>query len=305
MRAAAPAPPMSSISMSSISMSSIPMSSISIVILAFNSEATLARTLTSAATVSDDIHVVDSFSTDRTVEIARAHGANVVQHAFERYDKQRNWAIETLPLRHGWELHLDADERLSDELAAELVRLQAAFPPEIDGYMLPRLVHFLGRPIRHGGMYPIWHLRLFRRGRGRCESRAYDQHFLVEGRVERLTHPMIDDIRLPLDEWVARHLRWSEAHVRIALDPDARGEVAPRLGGSPIERQRWLRGLYDRLPLFVRPFLLFFYRYVLRFGFLDGRAGLVFFVLQSFWFFFLVDAKLYERQLEDRQHSDR
>ena len=291
--------------MSSVAPSLPTKSSISTVILTFNSETTIARTLTSAAQVSDDIHVVDSFSTDRTVEIAHAHGAKVVQRAFERYDKQRNWAIETLPLRHGWELHLDADERLSDMLAAELNRLQAAFPPEIDGYMLPRLVHFLGRPIRHGGMYPIWHLRLFRRGRGRCEARAYDQHFLVNGRIERIQHPMIDDMRLPLDEWVARHLRWSDAHVRIALDPGERGEVAARLGGSPIERQRWLRGMYDRLPLFVRPFLLFFYRYVLRLGFLDGRAGLVFFVLQSFWFFFLVDAKLYERQLEDRDPGDR
>ena len=139
---------------------------ISVVILSFNSAATLPQTLAAAKLVSDDVHVVDSFSSDETAELARAAGAEVVQHAFERYDKQRNWAIENLPLKHGWELHLDADERLTPELAAEINRVMAAPPPEIDGYMIPRLIHFLGAPIRHGGMYPNWHLRLFRRGKG-------------------------------------------------------------------------------------------------------------------------------------------
>ena len=141
---------------------------ISVVILSFNSAATLPLTLAAAKLVSDDLHVVDSFRSDETVELARAAGAEVVQHAFERYDKQRNWAIENLPLKHGWELHLDADERLTPELASEINRVMAAPPAEVDGYMIPRLIQFLGAPLRHGGMYTNWHLRLFRRGNGRC-----------------------------------------------------------------------------------------------------------------------------------------
>jgi glycosyltransferase involved in cell wall biosynthesis len=272
---------------------------ISVVILSFNSAATLPQTLAAAKLVSDDVHVVDSFSSDETAELARAAGAEVVQHAFERYDKQRNWAIENLPLKHGWELHLDADERLTPELAAEINRVMAAPPPEIDGYMIPRLIHFLGAPIRHGGMYPNWHLRLFRRGVGRCEQRRYDQHFLLPqgGSTARLTKPMIDDMRMTLDEWTRRHLRWAEAQAAMAVEGGGEGEIAGRWIGSPIERKRALRRFYGRAPLLLRPFLLFAYRYLLRLGFLDGVPGLIFFALQTFWFHFFVDARIYERRL--------
>ena len=272
---------------------------ISVVILSFNSAATLPQTLAAAKLVSDDVHVVDSFSSDETAELARAAGAEVVQHAFERYDKQRNWAIENLPLKHGWELHLDADERLTPELAAEINRVMAAPPPEIDGYMIPRLIHFLGAPIRHGGMYPNWHLRLFRRGVGRCEQRRYDQHFLLPqgGSTARLTKPMIDDMRMTLDEWTRRHLRWAEAQAAMAVEGGGEGEIAGRWTGSPIERKRALRRFYGRAPLLLRPFLLFAYRYLLRLGFLYGVPGLIFFALQTFWFHFFVDARIYERRL--------
>jgi glycosyltransferase involved in cell wall biosynthesis len=272
---------------------------VSVVILTFNSAETIGATLASAAALSDDVHVVDSGSTDATLELARAAGARIVAHPFENYGAQRNWAIAHLPLKHGWELHLDSDERVTPELAAELERLFAGDGPPADlaGFYVPRLVHFHGRPIRHGGMWPIFHLRLFRRGRGRCEERRYDQHFRVDGRAARLASPMIDDIRLPLGEWTSRHNRWADAEVEEILRPSP---GAIRAGaGDPVAEKRRLRGLYDRAPLFLRAFLLFLYRYVLRLGFLDGRQGLVFFVLQTFWFRFLIDAKLVERRARE------
>lgn len=275
---------------------------VSVIILTYNSAATLPQTLAAARLVSDDIHVVDSFSADHTVALAREAGATVVQHAFERYDAQRNWAIENLPLKHGWELHLDADERLTPALAAEINRVMAAPSESIDGYMIPRLIHFLNAPIRHGGMYPNWHLRLFRRGRGRCERRLYDQHFLLPGggKVERLKEPMIDDMRMSLDEWTRRHLRWAEAQAAMAIEGGGEGEISGRWTGSPIERKRALRRFYGRAPALLRPFLFFLYRYVLRLGFLDGVPGLIFFVLQTFWFHFFVDARVYERRMMGR-----
>lgn len=281
--------------------------SLSVVILTFNSSKTIAATVRSAARLSDDVHVVDSFSQDDTREIARALGAHVTEHAFEDYGRQRNWAIENLPLAHPWELHLDADERLSADLEQELKALQrTGFPEDIDGYHIPRLVHFHGRPLRHGGMYPIWHMRLFRHGRGRCELRNYDQHFHVDGTTARLSAPMIDDIRMPLGEWTERHNRWADAEVRQFLgENDDQSLVQARRDGSPIERQRANRALYDRAPLLLRPFLLFFYRYVLRLGFLDGRNGLIFYVLQSFWFRFLIDAKVYEARQSRSQDPGR
>jgi hypothetical protein len=149
-------------------------------------------------------------------------------------------------------------------------------------------------------MYPIWHLRLFRRGKGRCEDRRYDQHFYVAGRTARLTQPMIDDIRMSLGEWTLRHARWAKAEVDEQLAPSAGAVIAGKVGSDPVQQKRALRGAYNRAPLFLRAFGLFFYRYVLRLGFLDGRRGLIFFVLQTFWFRFLIDAELYERRLAGR-----
>lgn len=265
----------------------------SVVILTFNSELSIGATLQSVATLSDDIHVVDSGSCDRTLEIARSFGAAIIEHPFEHYGAQRNWAIDSIAPKYEWQLHLDADERLTPELREEIASLsdQGRFT----GYYLPRLMHFLGRPIRHGGMFPTWHMRLFRNEAGRCETRRYDQHFYVtSGETARLRNHMIDDIRMPLTEWTARHNRWADAEVEEQLAGGRAGRIAGRLSGDPVQRKRYLRGLYDRAPLFVRPFCLFFYRYFLRVGFLDGVQGFVFFVLQTFWFRFLVDAKLYE-----------
>ena len=271
--------------------------SLSVVLLSFNSEATLGATLASARLVSDDIHVVDSGSTDKTLEIAAAAGARIVQHPFENYGRQRNWAIDNLPLKYGWQLHLDADERLTPELAARINALKPAFPAGIDGYFIPRLTHFLGHPIRHGGMYPIWHMRLFRNGQGRCEDRKYDQHFRCLGATAQLNAPMIDDVRMSLTEWTSRHNRWADAEADELLSPSESGVIEGRFAGNPVERKRALRGRYNRAPLFLRALGLFFYRYVLRLGFLDGKPGLIFFVLQTFWFRFLVDAKIYERRM--------
>jgi glycosyltransferase involved in cell wall biosynthesis len=256
-------------------------------------------TIRAAALVSDDIHVVDSFSSDATCASARQLGAHLVQHEFRNYAAQRNWAIANLPLKYDWELHLDADEHLSDTLVAELNRLRPEqMPGDFVGYHVARLVRFLGRPIRHGGMFPIWHMRLFRRGAGRCERREYDQHFVVNGPTGKLRGWLIDDYRSPLTEWVQRHNKWSDAEVReLTSDPTGRFLIEPSLFGSPLERKRYLRRAYQRLPRFARAFLLFGYRYFLRLGFLDGKEGLVFFVLQTLWFRFLVDAKLLEREL--------
>jgi glycosyltransferase involved in cell wall biosynthesis len=270
---------------------------ISVVVLTFNADETIGATLASVRDLSADIHVVDSGSTDATLAIAREAGATIHHHPFETYGAQRNWAIDTLEFAHPWQLHLDADERVSDGLAAELRALFAGDGPPISiaGYYVPRLVHFHGQPIRHGGMWPIHHMRLFRAGRGRCETRKYDQHFFVDGPAGKLAEPMIDDIRLSLAEWTARHNRWADAEVDEILAPAADGIIKPGTG-DPVAEKRLLRSRYDRAPLFWRALGLFFYRYILKRGFLDGKWGLIFFVLQTFWFRFLVDAKLYERR---------
>lgn len=266
-----------------------------VILLSYNSEDTLGATLLSARRVAAEIFVVDSFSEDGTVELARSLGAIVVQHEFEHYGAQRNWAIDNLPIVSKWQLHLDADEWMDDELVAAILALPEE--PQHAGYFIARYLRFLGRVLRHGGMSPTWHLRLFRTGAGRCEDRKYDQHYLLaNGTSGRLQGAMIDDIRMPLTEWIARHNRWADSEVAELSSRETHGRIKPDARGNPAERKRYLRQKYDRMPLFLRAFALFLYRYLFRLGFLDGAEGLVFWVLQTFWFRFLVDAKIWEQR---------
>jgi len=266
-----------------------------VIILSFNSEGTLGNTLRSARQVSDEIFVVDSYSQDGTLELARSLGATIVQHPFEHYGAQRNWAIDTLPITKSWQLHLDADEWMDDRLVAGIRALPDE--PEHSGYFIARYVRFLGRILRHGGMNPTWHLRLFRTGVGRCENRKYDQHYLLKtGSSGQLPGSMIDDIRMPLTEWTARHNRWADGEVAELEAHETMGRLQPHARGNPAQRKRFLRQKYNRLPLFFRPFALFAYRYLFRLGFLDGTEGFIFYVLQTFWFRFLVDAKIWENR---------
>ncbi len=273
-----------------------------IIVLTFNSEETLGATLERARMVSDEIFAVDSGSRDSTVELARQAGATVVEHPFEHYGAQRNWAIDSLPVTGPWQLHLDADEWMDDRLVEAILALPE--DPAHSGYFLPRYVRFLGRVLRHGGMSPTWHLRLFRTGSGRCEDRRYDQHFLLTGgTTAKLPGAMIDDNRMPLSEWTARHNRWADNEVAELAGEPAAARIKPDARGNPVERKRFLRDLYNRAPLFLRPFLLFAYRYFIRLGFLDGTEGFIFWVLQTFWFRFLVDAKIWEKRRLDAASS--
>ena len=267
-----------------------------VILLSFNSEDTLGATLTRARQVSDEIFVVDSFSSDGTVRLAESFGAKVVQHAFENYGAQRNWAIDNLPTTCKWQLHLDADEVMDDELVAAIQALPEQTPHA--GYFVPRYVKFLGRVLRHGGMSPTWHLRLFLTGVGRCEDRKYDQHYMLTGpgTTGQLPGVMIDDIAMSISEWTARHNRWADGEVAEMDAKNEAGRLVADAKGNPAQRKRALREKYNNLPLFMRPFLLFGYRYFVKLGFLDGTEGFIFWVLQTFWFRFLIDAKIWEKR---------
>lgn len=270
------------------------------IVLAHNEERNLPACLESMTAWVEELFVVDSGSTDSTVAIARAWGARVVEHPFEHYGAQRNWALASLPITTPWVLNLDADERVTPELRAAIQEATTRSDDSIAGYLVARRTVFMGRWIRHGGHYPVWHLRLFRSGRGRCEDRQYDQHFFVDGRVEKLRGDLIDVFTSDVTTFIRRHLRWAQLEAQ-EQSTGGEGRIAGRLlGGSPIERRRWFREVYGRLPLFVRPALYFVYRYIIRLGFLDGAEGLVFHLLQAFWYRFLVDAIMYERRLMDR-----
>lgn len=276
---------------------------ISVVILTFNEEGSIRECLESVAGWADEIVVVDSFSLDRTIEIAKEFTENVYQHHFEDYSKQRNWAQENIQYLNKWVLHLDADERVTPELSEEIVEIFDKGEVRENGFLIKRKTIFLGRWMRFGGLYPTYHLRLFRMECGWCEQRHYDQHFLVKGKVGKLEGDIVNKTSSDLKLWAIRHIEWADAEsIECMTDrEDKINGVRASLFGTALERRRWEKNnLYYKLPIFLRSFSYFFYRYLIRLGFLDGLEGLIYHFLQGLWFRFLIDALIFESKRKNR-----
>lgn len=271
---------------------------LTVVILTYNEEIHIGRAIASVQKIAERIFVIDSGSSDRTVEIAQAQKAEVLVHPFTTQAKQFNWALAQLPDDTDWVLRLDADEVVTAELAREISTNLASLAPEVSGVELSRRIAFLRRPIRHGGVFPVRLIRLFRFGRGHSEDRWMDEHIVVDGPVARLHSEILDDNLKPLGWWIDKHNAYAAREVVELLDAEfhmlIRSEPQ-RLHLSQASAKRWLKDrVYARLPGGFRALAYFFYRYVIRLGFLDGREGTAFHVLQGFWYRFLVDAKLHE-----------
>lgn len=281
-------------------MSTRPRLPISTIVLTFNEEENIVDCLASVAEWTGELFVVDSGSTDGTLTFPEQFGATVVHHPWEHYAAQRNWAQEHLPLHYEWVLHLDADERVAPDLVDALYAFFAGETiASTDGVMIKRRTYFMGRWIRHGGHYPSWHTRLFRKNAGRCEEQLYDQHFVVNGQTIELDGNLDNILPTNLDVWLARHVKWAqkEADNTVRASPNSAHQVQAKVWGNPIQQRRWFkRHFFGRAPMFWRAFGYFFLRYFLLLGFLDGKAGLIFHFLQGCWFRFYVDAKIYERE---------
>ena len=275
---------------------------ITLIVLTKDEELNLPHCLKSSAEHVAQIIVVDSNSTDGTLAIARHYGADIYDHPFTNQAEQFNWALDNAKIAGEWVLRLDADEVMSPELWKEIETAIQNAPPEICGFYLKRRVYFMGKWIRHGGYYPTWLLRLFRNGKARSEDRAMDEHIVLsEGRALQLQNDFKDKNRKKLKWWLAKHRNYAAREARAMLD-EKHFRERPDLGGGQPERKRWLKNnLYLRLPIFIRPFLYFIYRYFLRAGFLDGGRGLVFHFLQGLWYRFLVDAKYAKLVLSKKQ----
>ena len=281
---------------------------LTVIVTTRNEEANVERCLQSVHGFADQIFVLDSESTDRTVEISRKY-AEVHSLA---YDHSRiipwifQWGLDNLPLRNDWVLILEADQAVTPGLKAELAALLAR-PDDVsmDGFYIRRRQIFRGKPLRFGGYGSKLILKLFRRSRSGLDPVEQDTRVYVRGPVGRL--------RSPLEEWnvkedsiqfyLQKHLRYAEAFAREELERRRRGlpwKVTPRLFGTPDERVLWLKDRYYRMPLFVRPMLYFLYRYFFLLGILDGKTGFVFHFLQAFWFRLVVDIRLEELMKEER-----
>lgn len=282
--------------------------SLTVVILTKNEERHIGRAIGSVMDVANRLYVIDSGSTDRTVEIARAAGARVLVHPFVTQAQQFNWALDQLPADTAWVLRLDADEVVTEALSTEIQAQLARLPSSVAGVYVSRRMTFLGRPIRWGGLFPVRVLRLFRHGRGRCENRWMDEHIIIEGETANFQGEIVDDNLNSLTWWTEKHNAYASREVVDLLNLEyafmAHETVADLRGGHQAGVKRWLKEqVYARLPGGARAAAYFVYRYIFRLGFLDGKEGTAFHVLQGFWYRYLVDMKLHEVKSHMRSNN--
>lgn len=245
---------------------------IDVLVITKNEELNLPKCLEALAGWTSRVFVVDSGSSDRTCEIARDLGAEVVEHAWEGYAAQKNWALDSLPLEADWILIVDADEVITPKLRDRLVAIAERSVGEVpeNGFYINRLFYFLGKPIWHCGYYPSWNLRFFKRGHGRYEERAVHEHLLVKEPIGWIKTPMVHDDQRGLEDYIAKHNHYSSLEARAILDDD--GDLKASLAGNALERRRWIkRHVYRRLP--AKWLFRFLYMYIIRLGVLDGVAG--------------------------------
>lgn len=277
------------------------MVSLAVVILTFNEELHLARALDGVTGIAKQIFVIDSGSTDRTRDIAEAYGATVIQHPFQNYAKQFQWALDNAPITSDWVMRLDADEIIEPDLASEIAAKLPHLPTDVVGINLKRKLVFMNRTIKYGGRRILVLLRIWRHGHGRIEDRWMDEHMIVQGGSTVSFNGGFTDHNLnDLTFFTDKHNKYATREAIDVLNQRIgfmkRGE---RISAQATSKQAAFKRLikehvYNRVPFQLSAASYFLYRFLFQLGFLDGREGIVYHVLQGFWYRFLVGAKLDE-----------
>ncbi len=275
---------------------------IAFILLTRDEEVNIPHALRSTLDWAEQVFVVDSGSTDRTREITESLGATFVSHAWEGYARQKNWALDNLPIRTPWVFILDADEAVTDELREELTRVATADNCRENGFYVNRRLIFLGRWIRHCGYYPSWNIRFFRRGKARYADRSVHEHMVVEGSVGYLVNAMQHEDRRGLSHFIVKHNWYSTLEAQEAMRLEQSEDYSQKvrlIGGGSVERRRWLkRYVWPWLPL--RWLARFVSMYILKLGFMDGWVGLHFCSLLAIYEYEIF-LKTYELHLEKQR----
>jgi len=277
------------------------MSNIEVIIPVKNEEINLPFALASVQEWADRVWVIDSESTDKTCEIAKDAGAELVVKPWLGYAKQKNWALDTLDLKADWIFFLDADEAILPELRDELLAIASKDVDKVNesAFNINRYFIFLGKRIRHCGYYPSWNVRFFKRGKARYEEREVHEHMVVDGETSYLKGHMEHYDRRGLELYMAKHNHYSTLEaIEILQQATTKDEtIDAKLFGSAQQRRRWIkRHIYPRLP--ARWLFRFFWMYLLRLGFLDGINGLRFCLFISSYEL-LISLKTVELQQEE------
>ena len=283
------------------------MPNITAIILTYNEEIHIERCIRSVQRACSDVLVVDSFSTDRTCEIARQLGARVVQHAFENQAQQFNWAIDNVEICSEWIWRVDADEIIEDKLVKlVLEKVQSdelstkSNPAEqVNGIYVNKKIVFMGRPLLHGGWYPAQQIKIVRKGFGRSEDKIMDEHLIAtSGKTISVDGDQTDWNLKPLDWWWNKHQGYAKREAQMQLKMKSEklkidtAEVEGKLFGTNAEFKRWMKNLYGHCPRYVRAIVYFISRYFLMLGFLDGYAGWYWHTRQGLMYRWMVDREI-------------
>ncbi len=288
------------------------MTDLAVIILTFNEEAQLERAIRSVCGIAREIFVVDSYSTDRTIEIARSLGASIYQNKWINYSRQYKWALANLPIGSGWVMRLDADEFIEPELANELESTLPRLSDAVTGLNLKYKQIFMGRWIRHGGVYPLVLLRVWRRGLAYIEDRWMDEHMvLIKGHSETLGGNICGHNLKDLTFFITKHNHYATREaidiINQKLGLFGQDTILNKSSSKQAVAKRLIKEkLYNRLPFIFSTALYFLYRYILRLGVLDGIEGAIYHFLQGYWYRFLVGAKVveFERALRGFESKD-
>lgn len=277
---------------------------IAAVILTKDEENHIERCIASLKDFCHEIWVIDSFSSDRTIELAEKLGAKTTKHPFKNQAQQFNWAIAHCDITSNWIWRVDADEYISRKLGEKVMEVIKTCSSDVNGIYVNKKIIFMGTPLKHGGWYPAPQIKIIRKGFGASENKMMDEHLIVfSGETAYVNEDQTDENLNDIIWWSHKHVNYAKREainmlmMAYGMDQGEEG-VCPKFFGTGAERKRWLKIKYARSPLFVRPFLNFIARFILKGGFLDGKGGFLWYVLQGFWYRMLVDARIFEIKKE-------
>jgi len=280
------------------------MSNISAVILTHNEHLHIERCINSLKAAGIHVFIVDSGSTDDTVSIAASLGAQVFCNKWINYADQFQWGLDNCPIETSWVMRMDADEYLEPDLIEEIKHRLKEIPSDVSGIYLRRKYFFLGQWIKKGAVYPLNLLRIWRTGQGRIEARWMDEHIVLSGSGKTMFFEghIVDDNLNNTHWYIDKHNKYSDREMVDILSRkyslfESDDSISDDKSNFQARIKRFVKeGVYNRLPVFVRPLLYFSYRYFLRLGFLDGKKGFAFHFMQGLWYRMLVDLRVFEAE---------
>ncbi|MCY0966946.1 glycosyltransferase family 2 protein [Parathalassolituus penaei] len=280
--------------------------SISAIILTKNEKLHIERCIKSLTDAGISVFVIDSGSSDGTIEIAERLGAQVFYNQWKNYADQFQWGLDNCPINTEWVMRMDADEYLEPDLIDEVRTGLISVPSNISGLYIRRKYFFLGQWIKKGAVYPLNLLRIWRNGKGRIEARWMDEHIVLsgDGNTMFLNGHIVDDNLNNTRWYIDKHNRYADREmidiVGRKYDLFEQDEsIAKDSSNNQARIKRFVKErVYNSLPVFIRPTFYFLYRYFIRLGFMDGVKGFAFHFMQGFWYRTLVDLRVYEAEMQ-------